>query len=74
MISGLEAEVKVSDLMPRFWVYHCVVRGMEDTVRTRWSRDWIVAAGAEVLAILLNWWAEESFRRLTAGLRSANIA
>jgi len=46
---------------------------MEDTVRTRWSRDWIVAAGAEVLAILLNWWTEEDFRRLTAGLRMPTL-
>ena len=52
MISGLAAEMNDSDLMPRFWVYHFVDAGMDCTVRTRWSRDLMIAA-LRVEAILV---------------------
>jgi hypothetical protein len=47
-------DTKDSDLIPRFFVYHSVVFEMDFTVRTRWSRDLIVAAGDDDV-ILLNW-------------------
>ena len=46
-----------SERMPRFWVYHSIDLGMEETVRTRWSRDLMVAATArraDVDAILMS--------------------
>lgn len=49
MISGVAVETNCSDCIPRFVLYHWVVRGMEATVRTRWSRDLICAAGVEVI-------------------------
>ena len=46
-MSGVEADIKVSELMPRFLEYHSVVLGIDFTVRTRWSRAVIFAAGLE---------------------------
>jgi hypothetical protein len=45
VISGVAADTKDSCLMPRFFSYHVLVAGMERTVRTRWSREVIFAAG-----------------------------
>lgn len=53
MISGVEAETKASCFMPRFLVYHSLVASIDSTVRTRWSRDWIVAAGLGVDDVIL---------------------
>ena len=47
MISGVALETNCSDCMPRFALYHWVVRGIEATVRTKWSRDLMCAAGKE---------------------------
>ncbi len=47
MTSGEEAETKDSDFIPRFFSYHSVVFEIDVTVKTRWSRDWIVAAGVD---------------------------
>jgi hypothetical protein len=54
VISGVAHETNCSDCIPRFALYHCVVRGIEATVRTRWSRDLICAAGLE--DIFLVYW------------------
>lgn len=48
MISGVEAETKLSLLMPKFLTYHSVALGIEFTVKTRWSRDLINAAGLDI--------------------------
>jgi len=50
-ISGVAADVKDSDFMPRFVSYHFCVLGIEVTVRTMWSRDVIFAAGAVIFLI-----------------------
>ena len=69
MRSGVAADTKDSDLMPRFWVYHLLVVGISFTVRTRWSSDLIVAARVD--AILRNW----GFLRMRdVGLRRENIS
>jgi len=44
-MEGEAAETKDSCFIPRFCSYHFWVVGMEETVRTRWSRDVIFAAG-----------------------------
>lgn len=44
-MDGVAAEMKVSDFIPRFCSYHFWVVGMEETVRTRWSKEVIFAAG-----------------------------
>jgi hypothetical protein len=58
VISGVEADMKDSHFMPRFLSYQDVVLGIEETVRTRWSREVIFAAGVDVGvdvdAILIN--------------------
>jgi hypothetical protein len=54
VVSGVAVDAKDSDLIPRFFVYHSVVFEIEFTVRTRWSRDLIVAAGDDDV-ILLTW-------------------
>ena len=43
MMSGVESDTKDSHLIPRFDVYHFVDAGMDFTVRTRWSRDLMIA-------------------------------
>ena len=45
VISGVAAETKDSCLMPKFFSYHVLAAGMDLTVRTKWSRDVILAAG-----------------------------
>lgn len=50
---GVALETNDSDLIPRFCSYHFAVEGMDLTVKTRWSRDLILAAGV-VDAILLD--------------------
>lgn len=47
-MSGVAAETKLSLLIPKFFTYHSVVLGTDATVRTRWSRDLIVAAGVDI--------------------------
>lgn len=42
---GVEGGVKASCFMPRFWVYHFMVAGMDATVKTRWSSEIMVAEG-----------------------------
>jgi hypothetical protein len=44
-MEGVAAETKDSCFIPRFCSYHFWVVGMEETVRTRWSKEVIFAAG-----------------------------
>lgn len=57
VISGVAAEMNDSARIPRFLVYHSFVVAIDFTVRTRWSKDWIVHAGFEswVVDILRCW-------------------
>lgn len=52
VMSGAALETNCSDCMPRFLSYHWVVLGMEATVRTRWSRDLMCAAGWEGIFLI----------------------
>lgn len=40
---GSVADVKLSDFMPRYLVYHSMVAGMSLHVRTRWSMSFTTA-------------------------------
>jgi hypothetical protein len=75
VISGVATDTKLSDFVPKFWVYHFVDSGIDFTVRTRWSRDLIVAAGVDiflsVVKLPLN--NEEDLRRGMGDLLKANI-
>lgn len=51
-ISGVETETNDSAFIPRFFSYHFVVVWMEETVRTRWSRDVTFAAGVLLMVLL----------------------
>ena len=46
-MKGVAAETKDSGFIPRFCSYHFWVVRMEETVRTRWSKEVILAAGWE---------------------------
>jgi hypothetical protein len=46
-MDGVAAETKDSCFIPRFCSYHFWVVAIEETVRTRWSREVIFAAGWE---------------------------
>lgn len=48
VMSGVAVETKLSGFIPRFFSYHAVALGIDFTVRTRWSRDLIVAAGVVI--------------------------
>ena len=55
-MEGEAAETKDSCFIPRFYSYHFWVVGMEETVRTRWSRDVIFAAGVVIFLIWVRSW------------------
>jgi hypothetical protein len=51
VISGVAAEMKDSARMPRCCVYQFLDAETDFTVRTRWSRDVMVAEGLDVVDI-----------------------
>ena len=75
MISGVAAETKLSFLIPKFFVYHSALSGMDFTVKTRWSRDLMVAAEVDiVLAVIkLCFTTREDLRIGFACLFTTNI-
>jgi hypothetical protein len=73
VISGVAAETKLLLFIPRFLEYHSVVLGTEATVRTRWSRDLIVAAGVDIFLVVVINLLDETPAFLTKDVRRNDI-
>ncbi len=73
MMDGVAADTKDSERIPRLFSYQDVEAGIERTVKTRWSRDLMVAAGAFVDAILKELYGRNFEMGIVDDLLKANM-